>query len=131
MKNGRLGRFQFHFFDFLHALGALADKLDALLASLYLFDEFDARDGRKGHREDLFYTDAGSDLADRHGFGVGAATEVDDKAFVNLNTLLLFSGRADVLNFLVHADGHAGLDLRGLDIDGQGDEFRHIVRNGP
>jgi hypothetical protein len=25
----------------------------------------------------------------------------------------------------VHADGHAGLDLRGLDIDGQGDEFRH------
>jgi hypothetical protein len=30
----------------------------------------------------------------------------------------------------VHADGHAGLDLRGLDIDGQGDEFRHMVGMG-
>lgn len=117
--------FQLHFFDFLHALGALADKLDALFASLHFLHEFDAGNGREVHREDLFYADAGSDLAYRHGLGIGCAAHIDNKAFIDLDALLLFTGRGHILDFLVHTDSHAGLDLRGLDIDGQSDEFGH------
>ncbi len=98
----------FDFADFLEAFLAGSDVTDVFSAGLKLTDKFKLIDHWREDRINAFNAHAFGDLADRHGFAFGSATDVQDKAFKDLNTFFFLAFGVHVLNFLVDADLHTG-----------------------